>query len=205
MENARFYTRFYNRHLPNAVRVFHTPRQAIRCFDDVAKVYDVRAESDLILRHYAFFQHWFEVNCTLSPSGAFVAEDGPFPWCFNCDVATPAVMIGRDTYNVDLFLDVLVGTDGRTFIIKDEDEFERAIANGWVTDNEQAGARAGLEELLGLIRTETFVQFLEQTCPFTEVAGSDVPLAPSVVSLSIDDVPLYGHSFRKQHRRRKDD
>lgn len=191
--------RFYNLHPPDEVRIFHTPRQAIRRFDDVAKVYDVRVASGLILRHYSFFHHWFEINCTLSPSSEFVVEEGPIPWCFNCDIVTPSVLVDGDEYNVDLFLDVLVGPDGRRFFAKDKDEFDQAIANGWITGEEQTGARTGWEELLSLIQSGSFLSFLAEICPFNNAFDADIPFAAPMSLARVHDMPILSNLSRDRH------
>lgn len=81
--------RYYNLHEPDDLRVFPVPLAALRRWDDQRLVYDVR-HGDLVLRHYAFSHYWFEVNCVLDLSGAFVPEHGPIDWSFNCACAPRA-------------------------------------------------------------------------------------------------------------------
>lgn len=97
-------------HPPDEVRVFAVPAAAIRRWDDATLVYDVLLDG-LVLRHYAFMDHWFAVNCTLDRRGQFVTELDPIDWCFNCDITTPLFSVGSNVYTVDLALDVLVGPD----------------------------------------------------------------------------------------------
>jgi hypothetical protein len=53
---------------------------------------------DVVVRHYAFRDHWFKVNCTLDSDANFIettsAEDDVPPFAFDCDIATP--MLRRD-------------------------------------------------------------------------------------------------------------
>jgi hypothetical protein len=180
-------------HPPEEVRVFAVPISGLRRWDDVAAVYDVRLD-DLVLRHYAFTDHWFAVNCTLDLGGRFVTEPGPIDWCFNCDISTPLFSAGNKLYSVDLSLDVLVGPNGRTYVVKDEDDFTRAIENEWLTVEEEAGARSGLAELLGIIKGNGLVAFLEKAFPFGEVTGSVRP--PPMTKPRLAEVPLLHRDIR---------
>jgi hypothetical protein len=150
-------------------------------------VHDVRI-GDLALRHYAFTDRWFAVNCTLDLAGRFVTEPGPIDWCFNCDICTPLFSVGNNLYSVDLALDVLASPDGRTHVVVDEDNFALAAANGWLTAEEQAGARRGLEELLGIVEHTGLVTYLDQVFPFGPIAENAV--APPMARRALADVPL---------------
>lgn len=163
---------FHNFHPPGEVRVFTVPVGSIRRMDGDALVYDVRI-GDRVLRHYSFARRWFEVNCTLDLNGQFVTEPGPVDWCFNCDISTPHLVTGLNAYNVDLSLDVLVGPDGREHEVIDEDDFAVACSSGWLTPAEQAGARAGLADLLSIIQGEGMVAFLDGVCPFGNVGQTE--------------------------------
>ena len=186
---------FHNFHPPDDVRVFPIPARGVRRRDQTTLVYDVRV-GDLVLRRYSFADHWFEVNCTVDLRGGFVTEPGPIAWCLNCDISTPSLFVGPDEYNVDLCLDVLVGPDGREHVVKDEDEFERAVDQRWFTHEEQLGARRGLGELLALIRDGAFLAFLERICPFSSVACSDVPAALPMTCRPLRDIPLLHREVR---------
>ncbi|HVC34524.1 MAG TPA: hypothetical protein VNL16_13515 [Chloroflexota bacterium] len=194
---------FHNLHSPDEVRVFTVPTQALRRWDEEALVYDVQVESGLVLRHYALFSYWFEVNCTLGLDGSFVTEPWPIDWCFNCDVCTPFFAIGTDGYNVDLELDVLVAPDGRQHAVIDEDTFADAVQRGWITRAEQEGARRGLAGLIDLVETGKFLDFLGQTCPFDREIVSMAPPAGPRLRRSLADVPpldprLRGRYFGRQ-------
>src|SRR5947209_14267489 len=92
--------------LPEDLTLWTVPTGAIRRWDETVQVYDVLVESGRVLRHYAFYDRWFEVNCTLDDRGRFVTEPGPIDWCFNIDVCTPLFSTGNRGYSVDLCLDV---------------------------------------------------------------------------------------------------
>lgn len=181
------YYRFFNLHLPGEVVLFRMPSHSVRRWDNEAVVYDVRI-GDLVLRHYGFKNHWFEVNCTLDLSGRFITEPGPIDWCFNCDIATPTFTEGTDGYSVDLCLDVLAGPDGRTHVVIDQEDFAEAIARGWISPAEEAGARNGLADLLQIINTTGLVHFLHQVYPFGDV--SDAGVQPLFEKLKLSQVPL---------------
>lgn len=71
-----------------------------------------------------------------------------------CNVAAPADIGSEYIRQVDLLLDVWVDPDGRTLVL-DEDEF---AADTSLTDEQRAGAKAGLQSLQHLItnRQEMF-------------------------------------------------
>ncbi len=186
---------FYNLHLPDEVRVFAVPTAAVRRWDDEVFVYDVRVPSGATLRHYSFYRRWFEVNCSLSPDDRFMVEPGPIEWSFNCDVCSPCYSLGSQVYSVDLALDILVGPDGRSRVVKDEDVFARAVADGWLSAAEAEGAKLGLSELLGLIEAGRFLPFLAEVCPFGRRSPALEQPPPRRGQLS--DVPLLGRAERE--------
>ncbi len=186
MAGGRF-LRHYDFHPPEDVRVFTTSVSGLRRSDEKAVVYDVPLDG-LVLRHYAFYDRWFAVNCTLDARGRFVTEPGPIDWCFNCDITSPLFSVGKDLYSVDLFLDVLVGPDVRMHVTKDEDDLAHAIENGWLMAEEQAGARRGLEQLVEIMEGSGLVAFLEQVCPFQAMDDSTTP--PPMTKLRLAEVPL---------------
>jgi hypothetical protein len=178
--------RFYNLHAPDQVRLFHVPAGSIRRWDEEVLVYDVRVAADRVLRHYSFYRRWFEVNCSLDLQGRFVIEPGPVEWSFNCDICTPLFTQGDAAYDFDLWLDVLVGPDGRTHAVIDEDDFAKAVRLGWCTPDEEAGARRGLADLLAVIEGEGLVPFLERYCRFGPVDGA--PVQPRFERLPLAEV-----------------
>lgn len=180
--------RYHNLHLPDEVAVFSVPLSGIRRHDTEALVYDVRVGPNAILRHYAFYHHWFEVNVSFDANGSLVTEPGPVDWCFNCDVSMPLLLHAGDVYNADLCLDILVAPDGLAYAVKDEDEFDDAIKAGWIEASEVVGARRGLAELQDLLESCSFLDFLQSVCPWHNV--TDAPLQPPLEVLRLADVPL---------------
>ena len=178
---------YYTLTLPNDLTLWTVPAQGIRRWDEEALVYDV-GHGGTVLRHYAFYHRWYAINCTLDRNGRFVTEKGQIDWCFNIDIGTPLFTRDRTAYDVDLCLDVLVGVDGKEHIVKDEDEFEHAVEQGWLTAQEQAGARSGLKELLNMIQSGALLDFLHATCPFHSM--EDVHDQPPARKAPLEQVPV---------------
>jgi hypothetical protein len=158
----------YDFHPPNDLRRFRVPIVGVRHLDDTAFVADVRY-GDVVLRHYAFADRWYKINITTDLDGELIetAGSGDVPaFAFNCDIATPMVRDTRSVLAVDLWLDVLVGADGVTCDVRDEDDFAAAIEHGWLSEREAAGALAGLRELLELTERNQLVSMLTAVCPF---------------------------------------
>lgn len=117
-----------------------------------ASPYDTMTE-DLVLRHFAFADEWFKLNATFDLRGILIQPGPPeTSFAINCDIATPMVRVGEDVSAVDLFLDVLVRTDG-THRVVDTDEFEQAIGDGLLSTVEARRAEEGLVRLLGWVES----------------------------------------------------
>jgi hypothetical protein len=142
-------------HPPDDVRLFPMPTPGVLRLDDSMFV-AVAHHGDIVLWHYAFRDHWFKINATTDLEGGLVettAPDDVPPFAFNCDIATPMLRRGDAVLAVDLFLDMLVRSDGATYGVHDQQAFEDAVRRGWVSEREAAGASAGLQELLGFIES----------------------------------------------------
>lgn len=154
--------RDYDFHPPDEVRLFPMPKPGVLHLDDRIFVAVVRYD-DIVLWHYAFADHWFKINATTDLHGGLVetaaTNDVP-PFAFNCDIATPMGRRGDAVLAVDLFLDVLVRSDGGTYEVHDQQALDDAVRRGWVSEREAAGAREGLAELLGLIQADRLVASL---------------------------------------------
>lgn len=152
----------------DTVRVFRTPAAGVLRLDDDVAVYEARYEGDVVLRHYAFADHWFKVNVTTDLLGRLIetgdAASGRF--AFNCDLATPMERDGDRIYGVDLFVDVLVQADATTHRVTDEDELADAVGRGLVSVREADGVAAGLAELLRLVETGHLGPWLHDVAPF---------------------------------------
>jgi predicted RNA-binding protein associated with RNAse of E/G family len=77
--------------------------------------------------------------------GAFHLTDGTFTGVY-ANVLTPVRMEGHRWETTDLFLDVWVDADGAVEIL-DRDEFDAALAAGWVDPSTAARALAEAERL----------------------------------------------------------
>lgn len=196
--------RDYDFHPPADLRLFPMPRTGVLRLDDEVLIAEVRYD-DIVVRHYAFRDHWFKINCTTDLSGRFVettSADDTLPFTFNCDIATPMLRKDDAVYAVDLWLDVLVRGDGITHEVHDEDDFAQARAEGWLSEREAAGARDGLEELLGIIRQHRLVEFLADAHPFGPFGPFD-PFGPTLPppALPTEDLPPDGFPFVLPYQR----
>lgn len=138
-----------------SVRTFGVPDAGVLVNDDASCIMQTRRPDvfdglgeDLVLRHYAFADEWLKLNATFGLAGNLI-QPGPAesPFAVNCDIATPMVRIEGDIAAVDLFLDVLVDTNG-AYRIVDRDEFDQAVAADLVSPPEARGTEAGLARLV---------------------------------------------------------
>jgi len=170
------------------VRVFSIPRSGVLRLDDRAFVSETRI-GETVLRHYAFASEWFKINVALDSEGTLIetpaGPDHP-AFTFNCDIATPMRCKSNTVFSIDLFVDVLVRQDGRTYHLKDDDELESAVRTGLVSPHQFASARAGSTRLVGLIKAGGLIPFLHGTFPF---GSSTAPEALPVEHHPVAGVP----------------
>jgi hypothetical protein len=181
--------RDYDFHPPHDLRLFPMPNAGVLRFDDEVFVAQVRY-GDVVVRHYAWRDHWFKINCTTDLCARLIettAPDDVPPFAFNCDIATPMVRDGDAVFAVDLWLDVLVRRDGVTHGVYDHDEFDNATMRGWLSEREQAGARAGLAELIDIVDRHALIDFLADLHPFD---ATDVPEAPAMERVGLSEAEL---------------
>jgi predicted RNA-binding protein associated with RNAse of E/G family len=191
----RMIKRFYNCHLPDEVRIFNIPTNNIRVCTDKVVVYEVpNDEMGIVLRHYSFFDKWYEINVSLDYNGDFFAESGIIDWTFNCDICTPCFSIDDDYYNVDLELDVLVGNNGQDYRVIDEEDFNLAIINGYISQEEKAGAKKGLDDLIEIIETGKLIDMLNDIYPFSKI--TDIEPEISMNKVDISKVPMLSPDTR---------
>ncbi len=193
-------TDIYNLCLPDDVTRFLIPIEAIRRWNTEAQVYDVLVDTNLVLRHYAFYHRWFEINCTLDIQGNFVTEAGPIPWCFNIDICTPFFSKGNHGFTVDSCLDVLVAPDGQQYVVKDEEDFTHAVEQRWLTNREYEGARAGLTDVLQIVTSGSLLPFLRKIYPF-DVRGAVRQPSPEKPDLATIDEFSLNDRWRHYGRR----
>lgn len=157
------------------VRIFRTPTSGVLRIEDQIAVTEAIYD-DVVLRHYSFAEHWFKINVTTDLAGDAVETGDPdVPFAFNCDIATPMERENDSTYGVDLFIDVLVRADTRSYVVGDEAEFEEMLDRGLVSRSEERGARRGLRELLDLVESGHLLPWLHERAPFMP---SRPPAAP---------------------------
>jgi hypothetical protein len=72
------------------VRIFRTPSPGVLRLDDSVAVSETVYDR-VVLRHYAFAEHWFKINVTTDLSGGLTetGDDGTRRFAANCDIATP--------------------------------------------------------------------------------------------------------------------
>jgi len=148
------------------VRIFRTSSPGVLRLDDSVAISEAVYDR-VVLRHYAFADHWFKVNVTTDLSGRVTETgDDSHRFAFNCDIATPMEREEGSTFGVDLFTDVLVRQDATSYAIVDEDEFGEMLGRGVVSPAEGRGARSGLRELLELIDEGRLLRWLGDLAPF---------------------------------------
>lgn len=157
------------------VRIFRTPTAGVLRLEDTIAVTEAIYDG-AVLRHYSFADHWFKINVTTDLAGKPIetgAADRPF--AFNCDIATPMERDCDSTFGVDLFIDVLVRADARSYIVGDEDEFEEMLQRGFLSAAEARSARGGLQELLALIERGRLLPWLDEQVPFEPCRPPEAP------------------------------
>lgn len=116
---------------------------------------------------------WFTFPGAWHDIGRFHRADGTFTGIY-ANILTPVEFLdARSWRTTDLFLDVWVGRDG-TVRILDEDEFDEAVARGWLTDVTAERALAEARALAELARKGAW--------PPPEVAGWTLERAREAVS-----------------------
>lgn len=73
-------------------------------------------------------------------------------WYINIDAPFERTRFGFDSW--DMFLDVVVAPDRKSWRYKDEDEFADAVAAGIFTDEEFAEVRASAEKALEIVKAD---------------------------------------------------
>jgi predicted RNA-binding protein associated with RNAse of E/G family len=190
--------RFYNCHLPDEVRIFNIPSKNIRVCTDKVVVYEVpNAEMGIVLRHYSFYDKWYEINVSMDYNGDFITESGSIDWSFNCDICTPCFSVGDDYYNVDLELDILVGNNGKDYVVIDEEDFNIALTNGYISQEEKKGAQKGLDELVEIIEQDKLIGMLNDIYPFSKII--DIEPEVSMNKVNISNVPNLSPEIRKKN------
>jgi hypothetical protein len=147
------------------VRIFRTPCPGVLRLDDSVAVSEAVYDG-MVLRHYAFADHWFKINVTTDVSGRLTETgDAGCRFAFNCDIAMPMEREAGSTFAVDLCTDVLVRQDATSCVIGDRDEFGEMLGRGVISAAEGRGAERGLRELLDLIEQGRLLRWLGELAP----------------------------------------
>ncbi len=180
----------FDYHPPGRLQLFTIERCGILRADDEVLVTET-LYGEVVLRHYAFRDRWFKINCTTDRFGRFTetgsTNGGAPPFAFNCDIATPMLREANAVFAVDLWLDVLVREDGLRHSIVDLSNFEHAVEHGLLSKREAGCAKAGLRELVELIERGKLVHFLSDAFPFQP---STPPPAIPMRLVPPEDCPL---------------
>lgn len=103
-------------------------------------------------------KHWHDVAKIFRPEGTEQGFTG-----YYADINTPSEDRDDGYWTKDLFLDLWISPDRSKIVVLDEDEFEKAIGNGWITEDEARSAKAELDRLIRLFHQDRFPpRLLEQ-------------------------------------------
>lgn len=157
------------------VRIFRTPTPGVLRLDDMIAVTEAIYDG-VVLRHYSFADHWFKINVTTDVVGNLIETGATHaPFAFNCDIATPMERDGDRTFGVDLFIDVLVRANARSYVIGDEKEFEEMSQRGLLSRAEARSARHAVRDLVALIERGHLVPWLHEQVPFGPCQPPEAP------------------------------
>jgi len=96
-------------------------------------------------------KHWHDVAKIFRPDGTEEGFTG-----YYADINTPSEERDDGYWTKDLFLDLWISPDRSRIVVLDEDEFEKAIGNGWISTEEADAARAELDRLIKRFREGSF-------------------------------------------------
>jgi len=90
-------------------------------------------------------KQWHDVAKIFKPDGTGEGFTG-----YYTDINTPSEERDDGYWTKDLFLDLWISPDRLRIMVLDEDEFDEAIRNKWITEVEARSARAELDRLMKL-------------------------------------------------------
>lgn len=96
-------------------------------------------------------KHWHDVAKIFKPDGTEESFTG-----YYADINTPSELRPDGYWTKDLFLDLWISPDRSRIAVLDEDEFDEAIRNKWITADEARSARAELDRLIKLFHQDRF-------------------------------------------------
>ncbi|MXY43489.1 MAG: DUF402 domain-containing protein [Dehalococcoidia bacterium] len=91
---------------------------------------------------------------------------GDFPFALNCDITTPHLLEASAAFTTDLCIDVLVGVDGETYLVKDIEEHKNAFSQGRFGSLWHQEAKNELERIVSELERGEFLDMLHSIAPF---------------------------------------
>lgn len=171
------------------VRIFGAARVDVPRLDDEAFVARVCYDT-VVLHHYAWASRWFKVNVTTDCAGNLIetgSDEGGIPFAFNIDIATPMLRDKDQVFAVDLFTDVFVRADGRSYVIGDREEATAAFASGLISRSERRASQHAVNQLVEIIEQGRLMHLLNEACPVEPCCPTP---APPIERVAIEQVPL---------------
>lgn len=155
----------YQCHLPSEIRVFEYNSEPVYAGSD-AVVFDSLIH-DTHCRGYYFLDSWLSVFITFDEQLKLKPDSNHnFPFAFNCDITTPHYWNGNSIFTSDLYIDILVGADGSSYQLEDMENFQNAFEKGLFGRKWLDGARQEAEQLIDLLESAQFLDFLNKVEPF---------------------------------------
>jgi len=96
---------------------------------------------------YVSSSEWHDVGAVYNPEKAFMG--------YYSDIATPIKRLSNGYAMTDLFLDLWVSPDGKHTVL-DQDQFDNAVAKGWLNTNQIKRAKTELANLIKAVKSKRF-------------------------------------------------
>ena len=184
----------YQLHLPSEVRIFDLTSEPTHAGCDAVVIDSVVIEGDIstYCRGYYFLDRWLSVFVTFDEQlGLKSDSDHSFPFAFNCDITAPHYYRRDSIFTTDLYLDILVGTDGSTYQIEDSEDFQKAFDVGFFGRGWFDGARQETERLIDVLESGRFLDFLNEVEPFPRTRSIDTQ--PPMRRCLVDEIDFEYH------------
>lgn len=97
---------------------------------------------------------WFVSNKDWYDLGAIYDREKEFKGYY-CDICTPMKNVSDGYEITDFFLDLWVFSDGR-YLVLDQDEFNIAVKQGWINQEQMAKAKVELDNLVLKVKSKQF-------------------------------------------------
>jgi hypothetical protein len=184
----------YQLHLPSEVRIFHHAFEPTHAGNDAVVMDTVVLQGDTATycRGYYFLDRWLSVFVTFDEQLELKADPGyGFPFAFNCDITTPHYYRGDSIFTTDLYVDILVGTDGNIYQVEDLAGLQEAFDAGLFGKAWFESTRREADWLVKLLERDRFLDFLNEVEPFprTRPVNIDSPMRRCL----IDDMDFEYH------------